>query len=182
MGVALVVIPAKAGDPVALVSFGNARVFVRCRGRVTFSFAGPKKKSPKRNGLPEKYNPATGRAFGIFVLALRGSVRKRRASMPAALRVWNARGLAGVKKGASFSVPAKAGSFGRRTSDRPWTLRCICAPGFAVALPSFPRKRESSDFGCFGLFRLRLLRRLNTCASFIRVVVDLRGLPVGVPP
>ena len=35
-----------------------------------FFFAGPKKKSPKRKGLPEHSSPATGCAFGIFVLAL----------------------------------------------------------------------------------------------------------------
>ena len=37
--------------------------------------------------------PATGQAFGIFVLAIPGSVRKRRTSLPAALRV----GLPGAK-------------------------------------------------------------------------------------
>jgi hypothetical protein len=53
-----------------------------------FFFAGPKKEVTKKKGPPRQVSPATGKAFGIFVLAIHGSVRKRRPSMAAALRVW----------------------------------------------------------------------------------------------
>jgi hypothetical protein len=52
-----------------------------------FFFVGPKKKVTKKKGPPRQNNPATGNTFGIFVLAIHGSVRKRRASMRAALQV-----------------------------------------------------------------------------------------------
>jgi hypothetical protein len=52
-----------------------------------FFFAGPKKEVTKKKG-PCQNSPAIGKTFGIFVLAIHGSVRKRRASMRAALRVW----------------------------------------------------------------------------------------------
>jgi hypothetical protein len=81
-------------------SCGKALIFVRCRGRVTLRQAQdrlflcwPKEKVTKKKGPPRQNNPATGCTFGIFVLAIHGSVRKRRPSMAAALRVWIARWL-----------------------------------------------------------------------------------------
>ncbi|MFL5124378.1 MAG: gamma carbonic anhydrase family protein [Microvirga sp.] len=52
----------------------------------------PKEKVTKKKWPPRQINPATGEAFGIFRLAILGSVGKRRASMPAALRVWRVHG------------------------------------------------------------------------------------------
>jgi hypothetical protein len=52
-----------------------------------FFFVGPKKKVTKKKGPPRQNNPATGETFGIFRLAIHGSVGKRRASMRAALGV-----------------------------------------------------------------------------------------------
>jgi hypothetical protein len=62
-----------------------------------FFFAGPKKEVTKKKGPSRQYSPATGKTFGIFVLAIHGSVRKRRPSMAAALRVWATRWLVNSK-------------------------------------------------------------------------------------
>jgi len=64
---------------------------------VTFSLLAQRKRSPKRNGLPEQSNPAIGTAFGIFVLAIPWLGPKHAVLEPAAVHGRRPSGLASVQ-------------------------------------------------------------------------------------